>query len=67
MDPSLTEILTAVLAHNRSLIDRTGQRWPDRPVVATLSWMPKMNKCDLVLTSIDRAPPFHPQRSLPRP
>jgi hypothetical protein len=58
----LADVLTQAIADRSPLINATGQRWPDRPVVLEMSWHPGMQKLDLVIRAVDHLPPWHPAK-----
>jgi hypothetical protein len=63
----LAEILRSAIADSSVLINATSERWPDRPIVLEMSWMPQMGKLDLVIRTIDHLPSWHPAKHEPRP
>jgi hypothetical protein len=60
----LAEILTQAIADSSALINRTAERWPDRPIQLELHWMPQMGKLDLVIKTVDHLPTFRPKRPI---
>jgi hypothetical protein len=58
----LAEIIRAAIADSAPLINSAAAKWPDRPIQIELSWMPGMQKLDLVLKTVDHMPSWHPKK-----